>query len=376
MSLLALIVALLAAVVAAVVLCRRLGLPPILGYLAIGLVAGPHAAGWVPDNAQGRLLAEFGVVFLLFSIGLEFSLGELKALRGKVLTLGALQVSFTAICAGAVALACGIGWQGALAVGGAVAISSTAIGSKMLTERGELMSDHGKRVIGVLLFQDIAVIPFLILLPTLAGGGSLLEAFGVATLKAVIALALIFKFGRPLMRWWMGIVAAKRSPELFMLNILLVTLGLAWLTEASGLSLALGAFLAGMLIAETEFRYQVEEDIKPFRDVLLGFFFVTLGMQLNIPKIVPELGWVLLVLLALVTLKAALIVGILKILHVPLATQLRTAIYLAQAGEFSFVLLALAGHATGTCPASAARGDGAVVAAVTTHHHLLRQDRA
>jgi monovalent cation:H+ antiporter-2, CPA2 family len=349
MSILGALVALLAAVVLVVALCRRLQLPSIFGYLAVGLAVGPHALGLIADNAMSRLLAEIGVVFLLFSIGLEFSLQEAKAMGGNMLKLGFAQVFLTALVAAGIAMFSGIEWQGAIAVGAAFAISSTAIGSKMLTERSELMSDHGKRVVGVLLFQDLAVIPFLVLLPTLARGGNLIDALGLAAMKAALALALILKVGRPAMRWWMRLVAARKSQELFMLNILLVTLGLAWITEIAGLSLALGAFLAGMLIAETEFRYQVEEDIKPFRDVLLGFFFVTLGMQLNIPNIAPQVGWVLLVLLALFVVKFAIIFGVLKLLHAPLATRLRTSIYLSQAGEFSFVLITLA-FGLGTLP--------------------------
>jgi monovalent cation:H+ antiporter-2, CPA2 family len=342
MSILGALVALLAAVVLVVALCRRLQLPSILGYLAVGLAVGPHALGLIANNDQSKLLAEIGVVFLLFSIGLEFSLQNAKAMGKGLLKLGFAQVGITAVCAAGLALLAGIGWQGAIAVGAAVAISSTAIGSKMLTERSELQSDHGKRVVGVLLFQDLAVIPFLVLLPTLARGDNLLDALGLAAMKATLALALILKAGRPAVRWWMRLVAARKSQELFMLNILLVTLGLAWVTEIAGLSLALGAFLAGMLIAETEFRYQVEEDIKPFRDVLLGFFFVTLGMQLNIPNIAPHIGWVLLVVVALFVLKFTIIFGVLKLLHAPLATRLRTSIYLSQAGEFSFVLITLA----------------------------------
>ncbi len=342
MSILGALVALLAAVVLVVALCRRLQLPSILGYLAVGLAVGPHALGLIANNDQSRLLAEIGVVFLLFSIGLEFSLQDAKAMGGSLLKLGFAQVALTALFAAGLAFAFGVAWQGAIAVGAAVAISSTAIGSKMLTERSELQSDHGKRVLGVLLFQDLAVIPFLVLLPTLARGGNLVDALGLAAMKAALALALILKVGRPAMRWWMRLVAARRSQELFMLNILLVTLGLAWITEIAGLSLALGAFLAGMLIAETEFRYQVEEDIKPFRDVLLGFFFVTLGMQLNIPNIAPQLGWVLLVLIALFITKFAIIFGVLKLLGAALPTRLRTGIYLSQAGEFSFVLITLA----------------------------------
>jgi CPA2 family monovalent cation:H+ antiporter-2 len=343
MGILGSIVLLLAVTVLTVAICRRLHLPTIIGYLAVGIAVGPFALALVPDNAQGRLLAEIGVVLMLFSIGLEFSLQELKAMPKSVWALGVAQLSLTTLAAGAAALMFNIGWQGALAIGAAVAISATSVGTKLLVERAELTSEHGKRVIAILLFQDIAVIPFLVLLPTLAQGGSLVAALGSAGVKAAMALALILGLGRPMVRWWMRTVAARRSPELFMLNILLVTLGLAWVTEHAGLSLALGAFIAGMLIAETEFRYQVEEDIKPFRDVLLGFFFITLGMQLDIPSILPLLHWVLALMGALMLLKFVIIAGVLKAMKTPIATNVRTAIFLSQAGEFSFVLVTLAG---------------------------------
>jgi CPA2 family monovalent cation:H+ antiporter-2 len=280
---------------------------------------------------------------------LEFSLKELKAMPKSVWWLGVAQLSLTTLAAGAAAFMFNIGWQGALAVGAAVAISSTSVGTKLLVERAELTSDHGKRVIAILLFQDIAVVPFLVLLPTLARGGSLIAALGSAGVKAAIALALILGLGRPMVRWWMRAVAARRSPELFMLNVLLVTLGLAWTTEHAGLSLALGAFIAGMLIAETEFRYQVEEDIKPFRDVLLGFFFITLGMQLDVPSILPMLLWVFALMASLMTLKFLIIAGVLKAMKTPITSNVRTAIFLSQAGEFSFVLVTLAGG-LGTIP--------------------------
>lgn len=349
MGLLGSIVALLALTVLTVAVCRRLQLPSIIGYLAVGIVVGPSALHLVPDNAQGRLLAEIGIVLMLFTIGLEFSLKELKAMPKSVWWLGIAQLMVTLLVVALVALLVGIGWQGALAVGAAVAISATSIGTKLLTERGELTSEHGKRVIAILLFQDIAVIPFLVLLPTLAQGGNLISALGVATLKAAAALALILGMGRPVVRWSMRIVAARRSPELFMLNILLVTLGLAWVTEHAGLSLALGAFIGGMLIAETEFRYQVEEDIKPFRDVLLGFFFITLGMQLDVSSLAQNLGWVLLLTVVLIALKFLILAAILKLMRTPIGTNVRTSIFLAQAGEFSFVLMTLAGT-LGTLP--------------------------
>ena len=337
-----LILVLLAASVVVVVACRLVRLPPILGYLIVGVAVGPHALAWVPDDASTRYLAEFGIVFLMFSIGLEFSLAQLHAMRRAVFGLGLAQVAITTI-AGLVALQLfGFPWQTGLVLGGALAMSSTAIVSKLLAERMELATPHGRDVIGILLFQDLAVVAFLIVIPSLAGPGrEMANELLVAAAKAVVALTLILYVGQKPMRTWFHVVARQRSPELFMLNLLLVTLGLAALTEAAGLSLALGAFLAGMLIAETEYRYQVEEDIKPFRDVLLGLFFVTVGMALELRQVIANAGWVLFLLVVPVAGKLALVVALARAFGSPLAVALRTGFYLAQAGEFALVMLAL-----------------------------------
>src|SRR5206468_2466351 len=218
-----------------------------------------------------------------------------------------------------------------------------AIVSKMLAERMELNTAHGRDVMGILLFQDLAVVAFLFAVPTLGTGATdLWRSLGIAAGKAAVALAVILIFGQRPMRAWFHIIARARSSELFMLNVLLVTLGLAALTELAGLSLALGAFLAGMLIAETEFRYQVEEDIKPFRDVLLGLFFVVVGMALDLRVVVANAGWVVVLLIVPVIAKLGLIVVLSRLFGAPLGTALRTGFYLAQAGEFALVMLALA----------------------------------
>ena len=337
------ILILLAAAVLVVVLCRQFQLPPVLGYLLVGIAVGPHALAWVPETHQTRYLAEFGVVFLMFSIGLEFSLPQLKAMRRSVFGLGAAQVLITLALGLAACLALGYDWRMGVALGGALAMSSTAIVSKMLAERMEISTAHGRDAMGVLLFQDLAVVPLLIVVPALAGPVEALAVnLATAALKAAVALALILVFGQRLLREWFHLVARQRSGELFMLNILLITLGLAGLTEMAGLSLALGAFLAGMLIAETEYRYQVEEDIKPFRDVLLGLFFVTLGMLLDLRVVLANLGWVILLLLLPVAFKAALVAGLARTFGANLGAALRTGFYLAQAGEFAFVILAQA----------------------------------
>ena len=337
-----LILLVLAAAVVVVVACRLLRLPPILGYLAVGVAVGPRALGWVPESADVRSVAEFGIVFLMFSIGLEFSLPQLKAMRRAVFGLGLAQVAITAAMAMAGLTLLRYGWLVGFALGGALAMSSTAIVSKMLVERMELGTPHGRDVMGVLLFQDLAVVAFLIAIPTLArGGDDLWQALALAALKAAVVLALITGLGQKPMRAWFHLVARQRSSELFVLNVLLVTLGLAALTELAGLSFALGAFLAGMLIAETEYRYQVEEDIKPFRDVLLGVFFVSVGMYLDLRAVAASLGLVLLLLVVPVLAKLALVVLLARLFGSPLGAALRTGFYLAQASEFSIVLLAL-----------------------------------
>ena len=343
---------LLGSAVLGVVAFRMLHLPPMLGYLAVGIVIGPHALGLAEQNEATHGLAEFGVVFLMFSIGLEFSLPKLMAMRGIVFGLGMAQVVLTIIAtmlfgwtiATQLPPSIHIGWQASFALGGALAMSSTAIVSKMLTERLELESEHGRKIIGILLFQDLAVVPLLILIPSLGQRpDALVETLAWAGLKAVIVLALLLFFGQKVVRTWFTIVVKRRSQELFMLNLLLITLGAAWITERAGLSLALGAFVAGMLISETEFKHQVEEDIKPFRDVLLGLFFITVGMLLNV-RLVIENWWLVLLLLAgPVLLKFALIAGLAKLFGSSDGVSIRTGLALAQAGEFGFVLLNLAG---------------------------------
>jgi monovalent cation:H+ antiporter-2, CPA2 family len=223
-------------------------------------------------------------------------------------------------------------------------MSSTAIVLKLLAERLELETEHGKRIVGILLFQDLAVVPLLVIVPALANEPEhLYAALGWALLKATVILTVLLVGGQWLLRRWLHLVARRRSHELFILNVLLITLGLAWITEHAGLSLALGAFVAGMLISETEYRHQVEEDIKPFRDVLLGLFFITIGMLLNLGVVVEQFGWVMLALLVPTGFKFALVLGVARALGAGMGTAIRTALPLATAGEFGFVLLNQAG---------------------------------
>jgi CPA2 family monovalent cation:H+ antiporter-2 len=343
----------LVAAVLGVVVCRSLKLPPMLGYLVVGVLIGPNALALAQDSAGLRYLAEFGVVFLMFVIGLEFNLPKLRSMKMLVFGLGLTQVLLTVIGAmlgnlflawatGLAGIEWELNWQGALVLGAAMAMSSTAIVVKLMAERLELESEHGKRVMGVLLFQDLAVVPLLVLIPALkATGSEMATGMAWAGLKAIVVLTVLLWGGQRVMRWWLTLVAKRKSEELFVLNLLLVTLGLAWLTEHAGLSLALGAFLAGMLIAETEFKHQVETDIRPFHDVLLGLFFITIGMKLDWQPVVEQ--WWLVALLALgpTMAKFALVAALAKGFGAPSGTALRTGLYLAQAGEFGFVLLGL-----------------------------------
>ncbi|RCS56829.1 monovalent cation:proton antiporter-2 (CPA2) family protein [Parvibium lacunae] len=347
-SVLQLTLLLLGAAVCVVALFRKFNLPPLLGYLVVGIVLGPHSLGMASNTPGAQHLAEFGVVFLMFSIGLEFSLPKLKAMRRTVFGLGLAQVFLTIALtlSGAAVLAYvlpqywQVSWQGAFALGGALAMSSTAIVMKVMAERLELESPHGREVTGILLFQDIAVVPLLILVPALAAPSEDLPfRLGLALCKAALVLFILLFVGQKLMRSWLHFVASRRSQELFMLNLLLITLGLAYITEVSGLSLALGAFVAGMLIAETEYRHQVEEDIKPFRDVLLGLFFVTIGMQLDLRVVQHQFPIVALLMLLPVLLKLVVITGLTRWFGAPSGTALRTGLYLASAGEFGLVLI-------------------------------------
>ena len=351
MSALELTLLYLLAAVLGVVVCRKLMLPPMLGYLAVGVVIGPHALA-LSSNADGvRHLGEFGVVFLMFVIGLEFNLPKLRAMRRHVFGLGLLQVVLTIVLAtvGSLLLASmaptlwKMEWQTALALSGAIAMSSTAIVVKLLAERLEMDSEHGKRIMGVLLFQDLAVVPLLVLIPALGSSpDKLLIALALASLKATVLVGLLLTGGQRLMRWWLTLVARRKSEELFVLNLLLVTLALSWLTELAGLSLALGAFIAGMLISETEFKHQVETDIRPFHDVLLGLFFISIGMLLDWRIVLDRWPLVLLLASLPVLFKLVLVMGLAKWLGGTAGVSLRTGLYLAQAGEFGFVLLSLA----------------------------------
>jgi CPA2 family monovalent cation:H+ antiporter-2 len=350
MSALELTLLYLLSAVMGVVLFRSLKLPPMLGYLVVGVVIGPNALALAQNSDGVRHLGEFGVVFLMFVIGLEFNLSKLRAMRRHVFGLGLFQVALTMLGASSAMLLLSmlapglwhLSWQTALALSGALAMSSTAIVVKLMSERLEMESEHGKRIMGILLFQDLAVVPLLVLIPALgASSENLWSALMLAGVKATALITVLLVGGQRFMRWWLTLVARRKSEELFVLNLLLITLGLAWLTELAGLSLALGAFIAGMLISETEYKHQVETDIRPFHDVLLGLFFITIGMMLDWRLVLHHWPLVFLLVTLPILFKAALVTLLARGLGATSGVALRTGLYLAQAGEFGFVLLSL-----------------------------------
>lgn len=326
---------------------RYFKLPSILGYLAVGVVVGPYATGLVSDAGPLQSLAEFGVVFLMFTVGLEFSFKQLMAMRKIVFGLGFAQVTASVIVAivisGVMAFfipALGMSWQAAFALGGAWALSSTAIVTKMLADRMELETEYGRRVLGILLFQDIAIVILLMIVPSLASdSGNIWIDVGLTLAKVVFALGVMFLIGKQVMNRWLGIVARTGSQELFMLNLLLMTLGAAWITETIGLSLELGAFVAGMLIAETRYRHEVETDIKSFRDVLLGLYFITIGMMLNL-WLVRDRWWVILIMvISAFIFQFGVTAIVTRFFGASKGVSIKVALVLSQASEFSFVLV-------------------------------------
>jgi CPA2 family monovalent cation:H+ antiporter-2 len=338
------ILILLAASVFVVAGVRKLALPAIVGYLAVGMLLGPHALALAVDNDTTRLLADFGVVFLVFTLGLEFSLPRLIAMRWDVLGVGGAQVVLTTaiVAVGAIALFA-IPPAVAIVVGGAVAMSSTAIIFSQLTAQSENNRTHGRLAVAICLFQDLSFPLLLALISALAGAGQGVPARHIATaiVFAAIALLLVLAAGRWLLRPLFLAIASVRSPELFSLAVLLAVLASAWATHAAGLSLALGAFLAGMILAETEFRHQVEATIRSYREVLLGLFFITVGMLLDVGLLLRTLPLVSAILVGMLLLKTAVVAIAAQPATKSWFKSLRTGVVVAQGGEFGFALLIL-----------------------------------
>jgi CPA2 family monovalent cation:H+ antiporter-2 len=342
-SSLELIILLLFCSVGLVALLRNAKLPPMIAYFLVGLILGPSGFSVLADSESNRHLVEFGIVFLMFTIGLEFSLPTLNSMRKILFGVGLTQVGITLLISTMLAMFVGLSFVDGFVVGAALTMSSTAIVSKILMERLDLNTRHGKLSIGILLFQDLAVIPILILISTLSNPNfDLFQSFSNVLLKATALFVIVFWVGKPILNWWFGIIARQKSSELFVLNVLMVTLIFAYVTDFFGLSFALGAFVAGMLISETHYRFQVESDIAPFRDILLGLFFITIGMMLNLSLLFSNIFLILCFLIILILFKSLLIAGLIKIFGYETGVGIRTGVILAHAGEFSFVILALA----------------------------------
>ncbi|MEN2396820.1 cation:proton antiporter [Pseudomonas halotolerans] len=333
----------LASSLVVIALFRRLRLPPVLGYLCVGLAVGPTALDWVNDSEELPDLAELGVVFLLFSLGLEFSLAKMIQLRRVVFGLGSLQVLCSGILLGGLLLLAGAPPIAAMLLGTGLALSSTAIVSKELTSLGEIFSSHGQNAIGVLLFQDVVAVLLLTLVPVFAGSseqpwywalpltlGKTLVLFGGLLLASRLLLPRLFHE-----------VAESRSAELFVLLALVIVLLTAWLTHLLGLSPALGAFLAGMLLGESHYRHQIEADIRPFRDILLGLFFVSIGMLIDLQLFVEDGLLILGLTLGLMLVKGGVVAALVKWQGDDGETSWRSGLALAQGGEFCFALMAL-----------------------------------
>ena len=347
------ILLLLGVAVAVVLGFHRLRIPSSLAYLLVGLLLGPHTVGPVIDAQPIQAIAELGIVFLLFAIGLNYSLPAIHALRHLVLGLGTAQVGLTTLAVGLIAWAWGVAPATAFVIGAVFAQSSTTVIGKQLAEQGEEHSRHGRLGLAMSVFQDVTAVPFIVIIPVLAATGmeqsvpaqsgamQLAGTLGLALAKAALAFVLVFFVGRRLLRPLFGDVARRRSAELFTLTVLLVSLGAGAVTHNLGLSMAFGAFLAGMVLGETEFRHQVEATIRPFRDVLVGLFFVGIGMLIDPPALWKVWHLALAGAAVLLVVKAVLVAAIVRRAGLDPITAWRTGLLLAVGGEFGLALLAL-----------------------------------
>ncbi len=333
----------LAAAVIVVPIFKRYRSSPILGYLAVGIAIGPHGLSLIRDTQAAQTLGELGVLFLLFLIGLELSVSRLRKLRSRVFGLGTLQVVVTGLLISTVVWYLGFSIEATVVIGGGLALSSTAFVLHLLLERRERTTRFGSTTFSILLFQDLAVVPLLILVSLLGTqGSSFIEIIGLATLKGIAALIFVFAFGRYLMRPLYKMVASSHSPEIFVSTTLLMILGMGWLMSIAGLSMELGALMAGLLLAETEYRHQIEADIRPFRGILLGLFFISIGMSIDLAFIVDNAGVISAIVASLMLGKVIVTAGICRAFGIPASTSLRTGFTLSQSGEFGFILFGAA----------------------------------
>jgi CPA2 family monovalent cation:H+ antiporter-2 len=337
-SLLAYSLVLIVAAAGAAVLARLLGLPPSVGFLAAGLAVGPHGFGLLAPSEGTTFLSELGVVLLMFLTGLEFSLAEMMAARATVFGAGGLQVALTTSLTAIVARLFGFSWPASVVLGGVVAMSSTALSLKQLAEQSELGTTHGRLAVGMLVFQDLAALPFLVVAGTAQTGNVVVVLIRQIVIAGTGLVAIAFA-ARPVFGASLAWVAATRSGELFLIFSLALALGAAFVAEEVGLPLSIGAFLAGMVVAESDFRHQIEEDIRPFRDVLLGLFFVSIGMQID-PAVVASAPFAVVVWTLVFTVGKGTLIGLVaRILGWAPHVAVRTGVVLAHGGEFGLLLL-------------------------------------
>ncbi len=324
-------------------LFHRLRLSPVLGYLVAGMLIGPHVAGGLVDPETMAALGHYGVVFLMFAIGLELSVSRLRLMRRTVLGLGSMQVLISAALIGLIAAGIGLDLAGAIVIGFSLALSSTALVLQDLIASNELTARHGRVSFAILLLQDLAVVPLLALIPLLTQAeAGVAAALGGALLQSTAAVIWIVLAARLIVRPVLRMVAARRLPELFMGVTLLVVLGIGWLTERAGVSMALGAFLAGIIVAETEFRHQIEADIEPFRAILLALFFMAVGMAIDLPLVLAHAPLLAALVVALVAIKASVLVALCLFSGHPPDVAVRVGFALAQGGEFGLVAFGVA----------------------------------
>lgn len=337
------VVLFLLATVVVVPLFERLRASPLVGYLVAGAVIGPAGFAIVGDAESARGVAELGIVVMLFSVGLELTLERIRLMSPKVLGIGAAQLLLTAGVGFAVSVAAGLSVEGGIVIGAALGLSSTAVVLQLLIERHELSTRIGRKAFGVLILQDLAVGPLLVLIPILGeGSGSILSALGTAAWRATLVLILIAVVGRVVLRPLYRLMMASRAPELFTGMNMLVIIGTAMATYAAGLSMALGALLAGILLAETEFRRRVEEDIRPFQGLLMGLFFMTVGMFIDVRLALDKAGLVVLLVVGLMGGKVLLVTIASRLLRLSWVSGLRLGLLLGQGGAFGFVFLTMA----------------------------------
>ena len=334
----------LAMSVVTIALFKRFNMPESLGYLFVGILLGPTTTGFIQSDFDISLLAEIGVVFLLFTLGLEFSLKTMMAMKREVFGIGGLQVLITSAGIFAVLHFMGFSVLVSFFISCALSLSSTAIVSKELTQSNEIRSRQGQLAIGVLLFQDIAAVIFLILIPALASGlgQSLISSLAITLAEGIVFVLAMLAAGKWLLPGVFNEVAKARSEELFVLMALVIALMAAWISHAMGLSMALGGFVAGMMLGESNYKHQVEADIKPFRDVLLGLFFVSVGLLLNMNVLMEFWRQILFGTLSLVLFKFNIVYVLARILGETRPIALKASLSLAQGGEFCFALVALA----------------------------------